>query len=85
MYSTAHLVFPTFHRVPGMLCHSSPLLLCQQFLLFLIAPLEFLHALVVVVDGRSERSFGPVLSDDEGIEMLFQKDRRDASRGVCIP
>ena len=51
--------------------HPSSFFLLLQSLLFIFAALEFLDALIVVVDCGGEGAFGAVLADDEGVEMLF--------------
>lgn len=72
------LSLPTFYWMSSDLTHPSPLFLSEELFLFLIAPLEFADALVVVVYCGCEDPFGAVLPDYKGVEVVFEDFGGDA-------
>ena len=83
MYAAPQIALPTFDRV-SRVCHPPPLLLRDHLLLFVIAALQLLDALVVVVDCGGEDSLRALLADYELVEVLFQDRRSDAGWLVGI-
>ena len=67
-----------------MQCCTPPLFLREKLFLLVVAALELLYSLVVIVDCGRKGTLCALLTDDEGIEMLFEKCRCDSRWGVGV-
>lgn len=91
----SQLIFHTFDRVslPSRIarmscicvsCGVPPLLLRKKFVCFVITALQLLYPLVMIVYRSGKHPFSSILSNNKGVEMVFESGGSYPRRGVCI-